>query len=204
MAPNQSSSIHHRGSTRENGAHVAMAKLLGKPAANPTKRPICAAVFRSGALSRASGSVEPGNDIGEDEQHHDPLADEEGIARLRPHGTRLLGGCVMRHQYRQIDDHAPDGPYNASGQGAPEYAATVDSGHNTTSCDQILSHSNKPGSTVPEVSQFHLNRPDSSLRRALPNKCPFRINIESIGESVCESALYYSGADLLVVLHIFS
>jgi len=34
-----------RGSTRGNGAHVAMAKLLGKPATNPTKRPICAAVL---------------------------------------------------------------------------------------------------------------------------------------------------------------
>ena len=85
-----------------------------------------------------------GNDVGEDEQQHDPLADEEGIARLRPHGARLLGGCVVRNQYRQIDDHTPDGPYDASGQDAPEYAATVNNSHNTTSCEQILSHTNKP------------------------------------------------------------
>src|SRR5271157_4480304 len=54
-----------------------------------------------------------------------------------------------------------------------------------------------PGSTVPEVSQFHLNRPDSSPRRTLPNKCALP-NKHCIGESVRESALYHSGADLLV------
>jgi hypothetical protein len=50
----------------------------------------------------------------------------------------------VRNQYRQIDDHTPDGPYDASGQDAPEYAATVNNSHNTTSCEQILSHTNKP------------------------------------------------------------